>query len=422
MRYEINGKIVETDRELSESEIDEIGQSIGEVPEAAPAAVEPSRADLQGLDMEMGKGKGSEFPTAAMSDVTIPDALAVQGVAGLGKAIIPSAIRKWTEAQLARTAQNQMLKSTGASLGQIRQVGPDAAREAAQYGIDKGLGDILTTNMGRDARMAKLLKTTGKDIGKARKAAGTADKELLGNVEKSVSKKYKDPLYEGQEGALDKALRSVKQLGDDPTHADLATKARLLNKFATKNKLTQPTGAMTDVANSLSAANDAAIAQKLGPEAAKQYVDKLSEFSKQKLLKNFMTRGEARETAGRGGMTAFGSLSNLIKDTAGHRIAAKGADTLAGAVGNVNPIKSAAKLTPAAIAEWLARQEEEGMSEGGIVESQPKINDISDEIKKWVMDKSQAYKASDYGTLKGLRTLLQQTSPKPEPKEDKDEL
>lgn len=359
-----------------------------------------------------------DYPTAAMTDVSVPDYLAVTGVTGLAKAAIPNAMKSWVQGQLERVAANQMLKSAGASIGQIRQLGPEAAREAAQYGLKSGLGDVFTTGMGRDAKIKALQEATGKTIGEMRKAGGAVEENLAEKIGAKLRPEYETGLYAGEKGTLEKALEQVAKTPQ--THQDLAKTATKLNRYAAGNKMVQPTTAITDVANALSRENNALLAQKLGSDKAKQYVDALKEMEQQKILEKFMERGEAMETASRGGLTAFHSLKNLIADTFGHRAAAKGAQGLSQALEGQGAAKSAIELTPAVVAEWLDRQDR-GYSDGGEVQKQTPVNDISDDIREWVRTKVNDYRKSDYGKLKGLEKVLRE-SQKDETEEPKDDV
>jgi hypothetical protein len=64
MKYEINGKVVETDRELSESEIDEIGQQIGETSVEASGNVPPSSGASGPSALDKLKGAASSVSNA----------------------------------------------------------------------------------------------------------------------------------------------------------------------------------------------------------------------------------------------------------------------------------------------------------------------------------------------------------------------
>lgn len=278
--------------------------------------------------------RSSEYPTAAMTDPTIDDAMIAQGVGGLAKGAGGMALKGATKAlgetivpTLERSAGNQALRSLGASVGQVRQMGSEAAREAGKYGLDNGLVDVFSSEIGRDAKLKALTEATGSKIGDLRKAAGPTSPGMAEDLSKQLTPKYSEGVYSGEKGALKKALQEVANTPG--THADMAKTATKLNDYASKTGLVQPTNAATDVANSLSRANNEGIVRSLGSDKGKEYLDTLQDFSKQKPIEQFMARGEAKEAAGRGSNTAYGSVTGFIKNTVGHRAGAKLADSLA---------------------------------------------------------------------------------------------
>lgn len=265
-----------------------------------------------------------------LQDVSIPDAMAVQGVAGLAKAlpglaasgakaILPST----TEEILTRGAANNMLKGTGASLGQIRQLGPETARETGLFGLKKGMADIFSTNVGNEQKLKAVEEATGKTIGGLRQQAGPVSGDMAKVIEDQLTKKYASGLHSGEQGSLARALEEVKNAPQ--THADLAKKATELNQYAAGNKMTQPVNAITDVANKLSAENNAEIVRKLGSGQGKEYVQALEDYPKTQQLKAFFERGEAKEAMPHG---AFGNLAHTlvqpIKNAIGYKGLAKG--------------------------------------------------------------------------------------------------
>lgn len=371
-----------------------------------------------------------------LQDVSIPDALTVQGVAGLGKAALGGAGRTLAETvapTLERSAGNNALRGLGASVGQVRQLGPEVAREAGQYGLKNGLSDVFSSEIGREAKLKALQEATGKQIGALRQEAGAAPSGIADTIATKLNPKYAEGVYSGEKGGLEKALDEVRNAG--PNHADLSKAATKLNNYAAGAKLTQPANAATDVANELSRTNNEGIVQSLGADKGKDYLQALEDMTKQKPLEAFMARGEAKEAAGRGSNTLYGAATGAVKDAFGNRLAAKAANLgadIAGAGGSALKALSSAipasssigtnalQLTPSAVAEWLSRNDksQQGLAEGGTVQPQSKINDISDQIRDWV----NGYRSSDYGTLPGLRDSMRkasQDSEDPQPEEDK---
>jgi hypothetical protein len=192
------------------------------------------------------------------------------------------------------------------------------------------MGDVFSTEIGREKALANLDKTTGSAIGGFRQEAGTAPKDLLDKAITSVSPKYASGVHAGERGALDKAIETVKGIvGENPTHADYAKAATALNDYATANKIYQPVTAATDLANAISRENNAGIGQSLGADKAAAYLKSLSDEKAYKTLEPFFQRGELREMAGRGGVR--GVVQQVIQSLAnkgGYRVSAKFMDAL----------------------------------------------------------------------------------------------
>lgn len=227
-----------------------------------------------------------------------------------------------------RVANNQTLKSFGGSQGQLRQMaagrgGRQALDDAAQFARDKGLADVWSTSIGREKQLEALKDASGSKIGALRQEAGAAPSDTINQVVKSPKiDPYLGNGSSGRElGGVDRALNDIKEIGgDNPTHASLADAATHINKNAAGAKLYQPVNAETDVANILSNLNNQGIAQSLGSDKAKQYIEALSDQQKLHPLEHLQERGEMRQAGGRG---ALGGVGQEIKDRFGYRSAAK---------------------------------------------------------------------------------------------------
>lgn len=107
-----------------------------------------------------------------------------------------------------------------------------------------------------------------------------------------------------------------------PSHSAIADKMTELNKYASdQSGMLRPNSATTDVTDSISARNNADIAQKLGSTKAKQYVDALDEHSKLAPLEHLQERGELRQAGGRGGIGT--KIIQEIADRFGYRLTAQ---------------------------------------------------------------------------------------------------
>lgn len=312
-----------------------------------------------------------------LQDATVSDALTAQGVAGLGKLGVGAMARGVGAAldaipateniapTIERIANNQTLKSMGGTMGQLKQMeegrgGRDVLDRAAEFAREKGLSDVFSTGIGREKALQGLMKQSGETVGNLRKEAGAAPSDIVNKiVENPKMNKY---LGEGSASrelpGVDMALKDIKEIGGtQPTHASLANAATYINENAAGNKLYQPVNAETDVANILSRENNAGIAQSLGSDKAKQYVDALSEQEKLHPLEHLQQRGELRSAGGRGGLGT--RIVQEVADRFGYRLTAKAAaaihDALTSAPDIGKGIASAAKVAPAGINEAISQ-------------------------------------------------------------------
>lgn len=160
-------------------------------------------------------------PVDYFQEHPISQGLNALGLYGLGKAGLGVAGRGAGLAlestnlpeTIGRVADNQMLKSTGAGIGQIKQIGPEAAREAAQIGREAGLGDVFSSEIGREQSLKNLQQTTGQKLGALRQEAGPASASVPDKIAADLESKYgTGGVYSGEAGGLKKALADVKRI------------------------------------------------------------------------------------------------------------------------------------------------------------------------------------------------------------------
>lgn len=228
---------------------------------------------------------------------------------------------------LTRKAQGMRLKEMGISPGQARKIvekyGENKLFELSDLARDKGITEpVLGYKVGR--KIEELKSNSGNDIGQIRKTA--ASRGAIHNPEmlvKSIQAEL-DPVYlgkgvnSGQKGAYLKALQDIKSAASDPE--TLAKKITNLNDYASKNKLTQTTGAISDVANAASRANNNLIKKVLTPAEADNYSAALKDYAASKLFKKFYGFKVGRELAGRSGVG--GMIKNMYQwgmDTFGNK-------------------------------------------------------------------------------------------------------
>lgn len=264
------------------------------------------------------------------------------GVRGVGAALDAVPLTENVLPSLERVANNQTLKGFGGTMGQLKQMaqgrdGMEALDEAARYARKNGLADVFTTEIGRKKTLDNLLEQSGQKIGSLRKEAGTAPadlvKNLLSNPKANIDEYLGDGLASGELPKVDQALNDIQRIGGpNPTHANLADAATYINKQAAGNKLYQPMTAATDVANALSDENNQGIAQALGSDKAKQYVDALTEQQQLHPLEHLEQKGELRAAGGRGGIGL--QMVQKLADEFGYRLSAKTAATVHDALVN----------------------------------------------------------------------------------------
>lgn len=333
-------------------------QELGSASQAGPAAL--AGGGKAAADANFVMEGSPAYPNSRVTDPTINDVSTVAGIPMAAKAIGGLGLRAAgaTADALPATANlvptvgdlsnDMLLKSMGARVGQIKQVGGiEAAREAADVARRAGLSDVFSTERGRRAALQNLTNQEGQQIGALRQAAGNPSQGLLDQVGEHVSGKYSQALPDVRAGEGKDVIPSVNMIkneaGPNPTHADIAKGITALNKYATGAKQLQPVNAMTDVAHDAAAANDAEIAQALGSDKAQQYLGALKNERGAFQLSPFLEKGAEREAVARGGgRSALMSAVQKVADTGGYRAASKGLDALHGGLTNTPNVVPAA--------------------------------------------------------------------------------
>jgi hypothetical protein len=297
---------------------------------------------------------------------------------------------------LEHTADIMRAKDLGARTKAFSQVSEEEAarlgRRAKEMGVEGSTKDQLAKAKAIDAETGKRvseLRQVGDMTGASPEFPG-----LMEQIEKEIGPKYRDGLESGQAGELDKAkaelmkAQPVKKVtpGEesdfahqdatregfrdaDPTGAmghkgefpensyedfrrgqeeeipnydvaanpntsALAAKSTAMNRFAAEQQgLLRPSGPSADVANLVSNKNDSHLAQMLGSDKAKEYVDALSKESDAKDMQMLLKQKRDREL---GSSHAPGSVTSKVihaaQDRFGYALSAKALDKLAGIV------------------------------------------------------------------------------------------
>lgn len=287
--------------------------------------------------------RSPNYPTAAMTDATVPDLQAVQGVAGLGKAglglatdVVEGAptikgVLNTAGEYAKRFGQNQAMKAIGARSGQIGQVGIPESRAIAQSMIDKGVVSPLRGPIGLEEKVGQLHTQAGHGIGQARQAADVAGQapqmaEILQAVKADLEPKYTSGVDRGMAG-LNKAREEIAK-GGTGSFVGNAQKATDLNSAAAANKIYRPQGATTDTADIISHLNNEAMKKTLSPADFAKYESNRKDYSELSKVAEFIKSGERREMTGRGGSSLGKTIYDKTMDAMGNRVSAAAGNTL----------------------------------------------------------------------------------------------
>lgn len=280
-------------------------------------------------------------------------------------------VADWVQSKSQMAAAEQM----GATPLQARQIGHEGMRAIGQYAIDHDIVSPTVGIRGMRLKNTELLSNAGKTLGDLRKAADSVRNPLETPIDTLQAVRQKlDPEYlsgtRPGSNEYQMALKNIEK--SDPSFEGMAKTATKLNHLANEaNRLNQPHGPYTDVANEMSRINNERIKQILGPQKAAQYDQALKEYGVNKKISEFLKRKEGGEVKrlGPGSLT-----SNLVQkglDEFGYKTAAKVGNKLSTSILK-NP--SLAKSLPSLFKEFIHQVEDTGhevtgMSQGGIVGS-----------------------------------------------------
>lgn len=341
--------------------------------ELPPPNLDTTNYNKAQADANFAMEGSSAYPNSKVTDPTISDAATVaaipsaaKAVGGLGLRAVGAGLDALPATEnlvptVGRLADNSLLKATGSTRGQIKQMGAEAARTAAQEGRGIGLDNVFSTQIGREKALQNELGSTGKAIGEARTAAGSASYGIPEQIKADLESKYNTGgTYSGEAGKLRKSLNDVQRMGGEgpmnpPTHAGYAKASTFLNDAASKSGLAQPTNATTDVANRLSRLNNQGVVQSLGSEKGLDYLNNLQKMSNLSRLQPVQETGIARTMGSQGnsaGGGLFRTLFNQIERPAALRATSKGLNAVhEGLTQTPNVVPAAAKSLYAYLAD-----------------------------------------------------------------------
>lgn len=210
--------------------------------------------------------------------------------------------------------EESMGRLHGTTRAQFKQMGDADFGEAMRESFGQGDADYTLGNIGRRQAINERVAQLGNDIGDIREATKTVipPEEMAAKLQERLSGSYgpgganfKD------EGALMRELENIKQI-KNPSAGEYADYASSINRNVTKNKLFQPTGVETDVANQLAHLNDETITGELSPDMAEHYGQLKESFGNAKPLQAMEQAGQAKEVTGGGSHTMFGAVKNAL--------------------------------------------------------------------------------------------------------------
>lgn len=241
----------------------------------------------------------------------------------------PSAVENIGD-MMERKAQSLKFKEVGANPGQIRALyrggmSEDQIRGLSDWMDDKGITEpIRGYTIGK--RINKIAEESGRVTGGIRKIAtqrgATHDPNtLVQKIRAELDQKYLGGgSASGEKGAYIKALKDIEKA--PPTAEGIAEAATALNKYANANKMTQPKGARTDVANVASRINNGLIEKVLSPAEIETYSAARSDFGASQIANKFYANRIGRELSGRssgiGGL--WGEAKNFVADAGGNKL------------------------------------------------------------------------------------------------------
>lgn len=238
-----------------------------------------------------------------------------------------------------RIAQNQAMKTLGASGGQIGQIGAEDSRRIAQKLLDQGVIAPLRGPIGLEETVKGLSKQAGQEIGDIRNAADKAGQapqmtEILDAVKKHVEPQYASGVEKGM-AQLNRAREEIAK-GGTGTFVGNARKATEMNEAAKKNALYRPQGPVTSTADVISRLNNESL-KRVVPDKTAPYEKALGDWGDYEAVKDFLARGERKELSGHMTHNPFHAITEPTVDAFGNRIVATGANQLGNALKYANP-------------------------------------------------------------------------------------
>lgn len=236
-------------------------------------------------------------------------------VASLGTPLVSGAAE--TAGKYAgRFGENQMGALHGATPAQFRILGREKFGPTMRASFEHGDADFGLGPIGREQAIKERIAGLGNDIGETRAQAASAGPEMTPTqMAAEIRKRALADFSPGgkhfdEAGSFEKNLKNIEDMPQGGIE-NFAQRASEIKGNATQNKLRLPVNAETNVANQMSAINDAEIAKRLPPELQENYEQLKDEFGVAKNLEPMELRGEGKEALGASSNTAFGTIKKF---------------------------------------------------------------------------------------------------------------
>lgn len=287
-----------------------------------PLAKSAFEQGKQILSDPVGAAKSVAAPVTHPIDFAIEHPVQqAMNVAGLVAPMVAPAAE--TMAKYAgRMGENQMGKLHGTSANQFRQLGRENFGDVMRTSYEHGDANLLQGSIGREQAIKERIAQIGNDIGDMRAQASEggpamSGKEMADAIRAKIGPEYAEGGAKFADAAeFEKQLANIEKM-PSTTPSDFAQRSTDINADAKGKALIQPTGAQTDVANSMSHVNDEAISKRLPPELQEHYETLKEEFGATKPLDPMELRGEAKEALANQPGTAFSMAKKALHTITG---------------------------------------------------------------------------------------------------------
>jgi hypothetical protein len=341
--------------------------------------------DIAGKGAERlgGMGVPSKVSATAMLPISMtPDILAA--LTAVPEGTIESPMVESLANKAKTSASSRWFKALGGTLSNAKELGPEESLRLGRLAREGRYITPLNSAESQSKAITQGLQSSGKRIGELRALGdlygnSPESSKLVQLIHQDIAPKYSVGIHSGEAGDLKKGIEEVlklepidkltqgeelpSQLGragvkkgqefaknqyemfrriqEDPSYIpeydlrrpttfnEVANVATDINKYAKgQSKLLQPSGALTDVANSVSKANDEALLKALPASKGTEYSQNLGKFSDLSKLDRINDLKMAHEV-GASRNSIVNNIANRIFHRFGYQLSAETLDKIA---------------------------------------------------------------------------------------------